>query len=262
MLDWIDGKTKILGVFGDPVEHTKSPAIQNALLKERGINAVYLPLPVAKENLKEAIAGFRVMGFAGANVTIPHKEQVIPFLDYISPVSKATRSVNTLYWENGKLCGTSTDGLGALRNLEEAGMKIKGKNIALLGSGGAARALAYAFLEMGGAASLKIFSIEPELWNLELKNLSLHDFDEVKNYKDGMDLLCNATPLGMHPNISESPVDKSILSKNMMVFDIVYNPLKTRLLQEAEEAGCKTIGGIGMLKHQGLESFKLWFPDS
>jgi len=261
MIGEIDGKTKILGVFGDPVEHTKSPSIHNALLKDRNINAVYLPLPVAKENLKEAIAGFRAMGFAGANVTIPHKEQVIPFLDYVSPVSKATRSVNTLYWENGKLCGTSTDGIGALRNLEEAGMQIKNKNIALLGSGGAAKALAYAFLEIGGAASLKIFSIEPELWNLELKNSSLHDFDDVKNHKDSIDLLCNATPLGMHPNVNQSPVDKSILNKNMMVFDIVYNPLKTKLLQDAEDVGCKTLGGIGMLKHQGLESFKLWFPD-
>jgi shikimate dehydrogenase len=149
-----------------------------------------------------------------------------------------------------------------LRNLEEAGMQIKNRNIALLGSGGAAKALAYAFMEIGGAASLKIFSIEPELWNLELKNTSLHDFDEVKKHRDSIDLLCNATPLGMHPNVNQSPVDKSILSKNMMVFDIVYNPLKTRLLQEAEEAGCKILGGIGMLMHQGLESFKLWFPNS
>jgi len=117
-------------------------------------------------------------------------------------------------------------------------------------------------MEIAGAASLKIFSIEPELWNLELKNSSLHDFDEVKNHKDSIDLLCNATPLGMHPNVDQSPVDKSILSKNMMVFDIVYNPLKTKLLQEAEEAGCKTLGGIGMLNYQGLESFKLWFPQT
>ena len=258
----INGKTKILGVFGCPVEHTKSPAIHNALLKDCGFNAVYLPLPVEKQNLKEAIAGFRAMGFAGANVTIPFKEQVIPFLDDISPVSKATGSVNTLYWENGKLCGTSTDGLGALKNLEAAGMDIKGKNIALLGSGGAAKALAYAFLEIGGAASLKIFSIEPELWNLELKNSSLHNFDEVKDCKDNIDVLCNATPLGMYPSINESPVEKSVFSKNMAVYDIVYNPLKTRFLQEAEEAGCKTLGGIGMLIHQGLESFKLWFPNS
>ncbi len=258
----IDGKTKILGVFGNPVEHTKSPAIHNALLKDCGINAVYLPLPVEKQNLKEAIAGFRAMGFAGANVTIPFKEQVIPFLDSVSPVSKATNSVNTLYWEQGKLCGTSTDGLGALRNLEAAGIDIKGKNIALLGSGGAAKALAYAFIEDGGAASLKIFTIEPENWNLELKNSSLHDFNEVEKYRDSIDLLCNATPLGMHPNINQSPVSKAVLTNNIAVFDIVYNPLKTKLLQEAEEIGCKTLGGIGMLIYQGLESFKLWFPNS
>jgi shikimate dehydrogenase len=258
----INGKTKILGVFGNPVEHTKSPAIHNALLKDCGINAVYLPLPVEKENFGNAISGFRAMGFAGANVTIPFKEQAIPFLDYVSPVSQATGSVNTLYWQNGKLCGTSTDGLGAIRNLEEAGIDIKGKNIALLGSGGAARALAYAFLEDGGAASLRIFSIEAEKWNLPLKNLTAHNWDEINNYRDGIDLLCNATPLGMHPNIDESPVDKSFFASNMAVFDIVYNPLKTRLLQEAEEAGCKTLGGIGMLIHQGLESFKLWFPGS
>ena len=258
----IDGKTKILGVFGNPVEHTKSPAIHNALLKDCGINAVYLPLPVEKQGLKDAIAGFRAMSFTGANVTIPFKEQVIPLLDCISPVSKATGSVNTLYWEQGKLCGTSTDGLGALRNLEAAGIDIRGKNIAMLGSGGAAKALAYAFLVDGGAASLKIFTIEPENWKLQLKNLSLHDFNDVKKYKDDIDLLCNATPLGMHPNIDQSPVDKSVLSGNMAVFDIVYSPLKTKLLQEAQEAGCKTLGGIGMLIYQGLESFKLWFPNS
>jgi shikimate dehydrogenase len=258
----INGKTKILGVFGCPIEHTKSPAIHNALLKDCGINAVYLPLPAEKHNLKEAIAGFKAMGFAGANVTIPFKEQVIPFLFFFSPVSQATKSVNTLYWEQGKLCGTSTDGLGALRNLEAAGINIKDKNIAMLGSGGAAKALAYAFMEDGGAASLKIFTIEPENWNLELKNLSLHDFGDVEKYKDDIDLLCNATPLGMEPNINESPIDKSILASNMAVFDIVYNPLKTKLLHEAEEIGCKTLGGIGMLIHQGLESFKLWFPNS
>jgi len=258
----INGKTKILGVFGNPVEHTKSPAIHNALLKDCGINAVYLPLPVENQNLESAISGFRAMGFAGANVTIPFKEQVIPFLDYISPESKVTNSVNTLYWQNGKLCGTSTDGLGALRNLESAGIDIKGKNIALLGSGGAAKALAYAFLETGGAASLKIFTIEPENWHLQLKNLSLHNFSDVKKHSSSIDLLCNATPLGMYPNINESPVDKSVLLSNMAVFDIVYNPLKTKLLQNAEEAGCKTLGGIGMLIHQALESFKLWFPGS
>jgi shikimate dehydrogenase len=257
----VDGKTKILGVFGNPVEHTKSPAIHNALLKACGINAVYLPLPVEKDNLKEAILGFRAMGFAGANVTIPFKEQVMRHLDYVAPVSEATGSVNTLYWQNGKLCGTSTDGLGALRNLEDAKIDVKGKNVAMLGSGGAARALAYAFIEVAEAASLKIFSIEPELWNLPLKNSSLHNWDEIKNCKGGIDLLCNATPLGMHPNIDESPVDRTFLTSEA-VFDIVYNPLKTKLLQEAEAVGCKTIGGIGMLIHQGLESFKLWFPNS
>ena len=258
----VNGKTKIFGVLGCPVEHTKSPAIHNALFKKCGINAVYLPLHVEKHNLKMAISGFRAMGFAGANVTIPFKEQVMPFLDYISPVSKATGSVNTLYWQNGKLCGTSTDGQGALRNLEEAKIDIKGKNIALLGSGGAAKALAYAFLEEAGAASLKIFSIEPEVWNLRLKNLSVHNWNEIQACANSVDVICNATPLGMHPNINESPVDKSILTSDMAVFDIVYNPLKTKLLQEAEEAGCKTLGGIGMLIHQGLESFKLWFPNS
>lgn len=258
----INGKTKILGVFGNPVEHTKSPAIHNALLKDCNINAVYLPLPVEKNNIKQALDGFKAMNFAGANVTIPFKETVIPYLDYISPVSKATNSVNTLYLQGNKLCGTSTDGLGALRNLEDAGISIKGKNIALLGSGGAAKALAYAFLIDGGAASLKIFTIEPENWSLKLDNLSLHNWEEIGNYKNDTDLICNATPLGMHPNINTSPIDKSILNKNMSVFDIVYNPLKTRLLQDAEDVGCKTLGGIGMLIHQGLESFKLWFPDS
>ena len=258
----INGETKILGVFGNPVEHTKSPVIHNTLLKERRINAVYLPLPVEKQNLKDAIAGFRAMGFAGANVTIPFKEQVMPFLDCISLVSKATGSVNTIYWESGKLCGTSTDGLGALRNLETAGIDIKGKNVAMLGSGGAAKALAYAFLEVAKAASLKIFTIDPENWNLQLRNLSLHNFNDVEKHRDSIDLLCNATPLGMYPNTYESPVSQRVLTSKMAVFDIVYNPLKTKLMQDAEDLGCKTLGGIGMLVHQGLESFKLWFPNT
>ena len=245
----IDGKTKILGIFANPVEHTKSPAMHNALAKSLGINAVYVPF-FATDNLKEAVAGFRAMGFTGANVSIPFKEKIIPFLDEISPVSKATGSVNTIYWRDGKLCGTSTDGLGALRNLEDAGVEVKGKNVALLGGGGAAKALAYAFSEVGGAASLKSFSIENG------------NFDDFKNHKDSFDLLCNATPLGMHPKEEQTPVEKSLLNPDMAVFDIVYNPLKTRLLREAEEVGCKTVSGIGMLVHQGLESFKLWFPDA
>ena len=149
----IDGTTKLLGVMGWPVEHSLSPVMQNAAIRAAGINACYVPLPCPPGNLGRAVAGLRAVGFAGANVTIPHKQAIIEHLDGLTDESRFTGSVNTLYWQGDRLMGTTTDAAGAVSNLRQAGVEFDGRRVTLLGTGGAARALAFALARGGGAAA-------------------------------------------------------------------------------------------------------------
>lgn len=273
----IDGHTQLLGVFGHPIGHSLSPIMHNALLEAQGIQAVYVPLHTTPEKLADAIAGFRALGFVGANVTLPFKEPVVQLVDRLSPISSFMGSVNTLYWQDGLLCGTTTDPYGALQNLLEHGVNPADRNIALLGNGGASRAIAFALLSKpellgcGSPRSVTLFGRDPKkLGALEsdLRQAGLGDsprlstatFSSFAELSGGFDLLINGTPVGMNPHSDESPVPGSTLHSGMTVYDIVYNPMQTRLLREASLAGCKTVGGIGMLIHQGALSFNHWFP--
>ncbi len=271
----ITGKTELLAVFGNPISHTLSPAMHNALLENLQIPAVYVPVCPPIDSLREAILGFRAMRFRGANVTIPFKEVVIPFLDELSPVSEFTGSVNTLYWKDGvtggTLVGTTTDPYGALRNLEEHGVTVEGKRVALLGSGGAARAIAFALLEKGVSA-LTIICRDLTKGNSLVQKLneafpkhqnpvSLFTFSDFEKIFPEIEVVINATSVGMSPNEQESPLCAHTLHSGMAVYDIVYHPEKTKLLQDAEARGCKVIGGKGMLVHQGAVSFEYWFPE-
>lgn len=261
----INGKTEILGVFGHPVSHSKSPAMHNAILSKLGINAVYIPLAPEPENFANAIAGFRAMHFRGANFTIPFKERLKEFADELSPISKFTGSANTLYWNGDKLCATTTDPYGALKNLEEAGVHVEGKTIALLGNGGAAAAICFALLERG--AKLTIVCRNPEKGGALAKRLAeafpqnaprvvtFADFDTT-----APDIILNTTPVGMFPNVDDTPLPNAKYRAGQFVYDIVYTPAETRLLREAREQGAKTLNGEGMLVHQGAASFRLWFP--
>ena len=270
---FINGKTETLCIFGHPVAHSKSPLMHNALFKELGINAAYLPYAPEPENFADAIKGFRAMKFRGANVTIPYKTQFIDaatgeprLIDELSPISRFTSSVNTLYWKDGivggTLCGTTTDPYGCIRNLEEHGVDPSNTTVALLGNGGAAKAIAYTLIEQHN--KLTIVCRSREKGEALAKGLGdgvqVVTFSEFADVSANNKIIINATSVGMSPNDNESPLPAECLHGDQVVCDIVYTPPRTKLLQMAEAKGCKVVTGEGMLVHQGLESFKKWFP--
>ena len=269
----INGKTETLCIFGHPVAHSKSPLMHNALFKELGINAAYLPYAPEPENFADAIKGFRAMKFRGANVTIPYKTQFIDaetgeprLIDELSPISRFTGSVNTLYWKDGivggTLCGTTTDPYGCIRNLEEHGVDPSNTTVALLGNGGAAKAIAYTLVEQHNKLTIVCRSREKgeALANGLGEGVQVVTFSEFADVSANNKIIINATSVGMSPNDNESPLPAECLHSDQVVCDIVYTPPRTKLLQMAEAKGCKVVTGEGMLVHQGLESFKKWFP--
>ena len=283
----INGKTETLCIFGHPVAHSKSPAMHNALFDALGINAAYLPYAPEPENFAQAIEGFKAMKFRGANVTIPYKTEFFNadgsarLVDELSEISKFTGSVNTLYWKDGiaggTLCGTTTDPYGCVRNLEENGVELTSRKIALLGNGGAANAIAFTLVEQENeltivcrtkekgealANSLNKFfqSSEVRVQGKNFKSVQVTTFADFASISANFDIIINATSVGMSPNIDASPLTSDCLHEGQVVCDIVYTPPHTKLLQMAETKGCKVVTGEGMLVHQGLESFKKWFP--
>jgi shikimate dehydrogenase len=245
--------------------------MHNALLKHLGINAVYVPLCPPADHIREAIAGFRVLGFSGANVTIPFKEAVGAYLDELSPVSQFTGSVNTLYWKDGlvggTLVGTTTDPYGALQCLAEAHESIEGRHVTILGNGGAARAIAFLFHSLGARITIvcrnrdKGESLAQALHKASPQKsvpsaVLFEDFPCICN----VDIVLNATSVGMTPKDDVSPLPKEFLRSEMIICDIVYTPEETKLLRDARAIGCKGISGAAMLVYQGAQSFEYWFP--
>ena len=276
-MDRIDGKTETLCIFGHPVAHSKSPAMHNALFEALGINARYLPHAPEPENFADAIRGFRAMKFRGANVTIPYKTEFVGcdgsprLVDELSNISKFTGSVNTLYWKDGivggTLRGTTTDPYGCIRNLEENGVDVSNKRVALLGNGGAAKAIAFTLVEQGNALTIVCRTAEKGQALADSLNavfvevgVKVSTFADFESISADFDIIINATSVGMTPNEGESPLPAECLHKGQVVCDIVYAPPRTKLLQMAEAKGCKVVTGEGMLVHQGLESFRKWFP--
>ncbi|NLB62945.1 MAG: shikimate dehydrogenase [Fibrobacter sp.] len=269
----INGKTQILAVIGDPIAHSLSPLMHNALIAKLNLDAVYIPINCPADNLSNLINSLREINFSGANLTIPHKEKAISLVDKLSPIAQFMGSINTIYWEDDKLCGTTTDPYGALTNLREEGVKWENKNIAILGNGGAARALAFALLsdEKSPIQSLKIFGRNPQniadlcqdLQNANLNNQASLDYaplNDFNKFSEDINLIINTTPVGMAPNLDQSPIKAEDIYPDQVVYDIVYNPLQTKLLQDAKSRGAQTVTGLGMLVHQGALSFKHWFP--
>lgn len=266
----INAQTKLCGLLGNPVEHSLSPAIHNAAFEKLGLNFVYLAFRV--EDIAEAIRGIRALGnVRGFSVTIPHKIAVIPHLDELETTARYIGSVNTIVVEKGKLTGYNTDATGALRALREGGVRLEGQRVLMLGSGGAARAIAFAFAADPagtGCAGLTILGIEePERQGLvrDLRartRLMIEDGpiteETLRRGIKNSGILIHCTPLGMHPKVEETCVPASLLSRHLTVMDIVYNPLETRLLREAKAAGCRTIRGLEMFLHQAVAQFELW----
>ncbi|OGN99327.1 MAG: shikimate dehydrogenase [Chloroflexi bacterium RBG_13_51_18] len=262
----ISGKTKICALIGDPVEHTMSPAMHNTAFQKMGLDYLYVSFRVKPEHLPQAVAGLKALNIAGFNVTIPHKVAVIPLLDSLDPLAEKIGAVNTVVNNNGILRGYNTDAEGFLRALMEHGINPSGKNVIILGAGGAARAIAYILAQKG--ARLTILNRQQELdWAENIAQLILDELHrEVKVFElghiadviPGANLVVNATSVGMSPAHNASPVPAGLLDKVAAVFDIVYNPLQTRLLKEAAAAGAKTIGGVDMLVWQGALAFEKW----
>jgi shikimate dehydrogenase len=262
----ISGKTKICALIGDPIEHTMSPVMHNTAYKKLGLDYIYIPFRVKPEQLAQAVAGLRALNVRGFNVTIPHKVAIIPLLDGLDPLAEKIGAVNTVVNNDGELRGFNTDAAGFLRALLEHGIKPKGKKVIVLGAGGASRAITYILAEKG--AHLTILNRQQELdWAEDIAQLIREDLrQEVKVLElghltealAGADLLVNATSVGMSPAIKDSPVTAGLLDKVPVVFDIVYNPIITRLLREAALAGAKTIGGLDMLAWQGALAFEMW----
>lgn len=270
--EFMDGKTESLCIFGHPVAHSKSPLMHNALFDALGINAAYLPYAPEADQFADAIRGFRAMKFRGANVTIPYKTEFMEadgsprLVDELSDISKFTGSVNTLYWKDGivggTLCGTTTDPYGCIRNLEEHGVVASNTKVALLGNGGAAKAIAYTLVEQKNELTIMCRNKEKgtALANALKGNVDAVTFGEFAAVSAQFKIIINATSVGMTPNEGESPLGEDCLHAGQVVCDIVYTPPRTKLLQMAAAKGCKTVTGEGMLVHQGLESFKKWFP--
>ncbi|OGP29424.1 MAG: shikimate dehydrogenase [Deltaproteobacteria bacterium GWB2_42_7] len=264
----ITSKTKTLGIFGYPISHTLSPAMHNAVIKALGLDMVYLPFEVKPSNLKEAINGIKSLGIIGVNITIPHKESVIRFLDDISEEARLVGAVNTIVYKDRKLVGYNTDGSGYMASLkEELGFNPKSKRIIIIGAGGAARGILAALATqkpksitvanrtLSRAVSL-IKTFKGKFRDTRFEAIDL-DNNMLKMSFNSVDLLINTTSVGMKQS-KALKIPLETLPKIAIVSDIIYNPLETLLLKKAKKIGLTTHGGLGMLVHQGARSFKLW----
>jgi len=263
----MDAKTQLCAVIGNPIEHSLSPAIHNAAFDYLGLNYVYVAFRV--RDVSSAIAGIRSMGIRGLSVTIPHKVEVIKHLDEVDEVAERIGSVNTIVNDGKKLKGYTTDGIAAVRSLKEKGVDIKGKRILILGSGGAARAIAFTLIMKERPASLVIGGIIKQEVDKLVKDISsakkishvngfiINEKSLEKRLQD-VDVLIQCTPVGMHPKTDNTPVPKRFLRNSLVVFDVIYNPVKTRLAREAEETGCVVVSGIDMFVYQAALQFELW----
>lgn len=262
----ITGKTRVCGIIGDPIEHTMSPVMHNAAFRRLGIDSVYLPFRVRKEDVEWAVYAVRALNIRGLNVTIPHKAAVIPHLDGLDPSAERMGAVNTIVNNNGVLTGYNTDAEGFVRALRENGVEPAGANIVILGAGGASRGISFLLADAG--ADLTILNRSPEraeelagkIFSASGRRVRALPLDEenLALVLEKADVLVNTTRLGMVPDADLSPVPSGLLRSGLVVFDIVYNPVKTRLLADAGAAGARAIGGLEMLVWQGALAFTIW----
>jgi len=243
-----------------------SPVMHNAALNDLSLDYVYLAFDVPPNNLKKAILEYKKSNIKGINVTIPHKEAIIHYLDELDPLSKQIGAVNTIKNEGGVLLGRNTDALGAKQALLDAGFKIDGKKALILGAGGAARAISFALSErideifISNRTEERAIKLAKELQGKTNIKATGKDMSEktLRTLVYSVDILINTTPIGMYPKIDISPISKDLLNENLFIFDIIYNPLQTRLLKDAKEIGSKTLNGLDMFINQGALAFEWW----
>ncbi len=263
----IDAKTNVCAVIGNPVEHSLSPAIHNAAFQALGLDYVYVAFKV--EDIAAAMAGMRALGnFRGLSVTIPHKVSIMERLDEIDEVALSIGSVNTVLKDGGLLKGSSSDGPGALNALRDYGIDPAGKRVLVLGSGGAARAIAFTLATTDRPAEISILGVIPDELDKLARDLKdktpacikgrLLDDESLRKGAAEAEIIIHCTPVGMSPKTDDTLVPKELLRPEHTVFDVVYNPRQTRLLKDAQSAGCKTIPGLEMFVNQAVVQFELW----
>jgi shikimate dehydrogenase len=254
----ITGSTQILGLFGYPVSHTLSPSMHNSACQALGLNYCYLPFLVNPKDLKDAVQAIKSLNFKGVNVTVPHKEKVIPYLDILDKEASLIGAINTIVNREGILHGYNTDGRGFIHSLEESGISPGTIKALILGAGGASRAIAFS-LALSGTSYIGIFDIDKEKAQslrdaLIKENFSCHHVTEISSVKD-YQLLINATPLGLKDN-DPLPLKPELIGHDIFIYDVIYR--KTPLLNEAEKRGAQGTDGAGMLLWQGVLAFELW----
>ena len=250
----------VFGVFGDPIAHSKSPDMHNAAFRELNIECSYHAFRVSPENLKDALLGAKAMGFGGVNLTVPLKQEALKIVD-ADPLAAGIGAINTVDFKDG-MKGYNTDGIGAKRTLEEKDVQIKGSKVLMVGAGGASRAIAFQFAKDGADITIANRT-EQKAIDLasEVSSVGSARGCGLKNIREliaDSDILINCTTLGMHPDVEATVATAEDMHPDLTVFDIVYNPLETRLLQEAKKAGAKAVTGEMMLIYQGAEAFRIW----
>lgn len=268
----ITGHTRLTGLLGSPVAHSKSPLMHNEAFRLLGLDYVYLCFDVKEDSLKTAFEGLKKLNVAGFNCTMPDKTAICELLDNLSPAAKMIGAVNTVVNENGRYIGHNTDGIGYMQSVKDAGFDIKGETMTLLGAGGAASSI-FVQAALDGVKKINLFSIKDRFWekaekmvdmvnsntDCDAKLIELGNEDILSEAISNSKILTNATSVGMAPNTDNCVVkDFSVFNENLIVSDVIYNPMETKLLKIAKEHGCPTFNGIYMLLYQGAEAFKLF----
>lgn len=267
----ISGYTTLIGLLATPIKHTSSPKMHNEAFRYLGLDYAYLAFEVGNEGLEDAVKGLKSMQARGCNVSMPNKTVIHKYLDKLTPAAEMTGAVNTVINDNGVLTGTITDGIGYMRSLKERGFDVVGKKMTIVGAGGAATAIEVQ-AALDGVKELSIFNRKDEFYDRALETVkiinertdckaTLFDLDDKEALRREIAdsyIFTNATGVGMKPLAGETYIEKDMLRPELIVSDVVYVPAKTRLLEIAEEVGCPTINGLGMMLFQGAEAFRLW----
>jgi len=269
----ITGQTQLLGVIGYPIRHSLSPVMHNAALTELGANYVYVPFPIAPQDLATAIAAFPLMGVKGFNVTIPHKQTIMPLLSAITPTAERIGAVNTVYWTDQGWQGTNTDGLGFVAPLTALARDWSTIKAVILGAGGSARAVVDGLAQLGceqmqvvGRNREKLAQFQ-QSWSTTdfYQRLTVHPWESLSTLLPTAQLIVNTTPVGMTPQIDQSPLSESFIQRlpqTAIAYDLIYTPRPTRFLQLAQGQGLTVIDGSEMLVQQGAAALQLWLKQS
>ena len=267
----ITGTTKLLCLLGDPVEHSKSPMMHNTAARLLDLDYAYLAYRVSEQELPLAVDALKLFGARGWNLTMPLKTKMADLADELSPAAELAKSVNTVVNEGGRLIGHTTDGTGFMRSAAAEGVELAGKDIVLLGAGGAASAICVQ-AALDGVRGIHMFKRKNASWDATEQfisrvahktgcDITLEDISDdaaLRMRLRDATMLVNATNVGMAPHIDDSPIDPSLLYPELIVSDIIYNPAETKLMREAAAKGCKTFNGMYMLLYQGAAAFELW----